>query len=126
MRTIVVDDKYKWERYVLQRGDRELLARQTNEEDEVQIFFVYATTSPHVPMEILYLNTGELASLPKSHLGKTTVRYAGTAPMAVVEPDQFGNLQVAMTKKSALEVIYNVEKPNGQGTEGKKKIYLCL
>lgn len=81
-----------------------------------------------IPVKVVHLKPGELASLPVSVSGKTTVNYVGNVPYAALEHDQFGNLQMYVPANSALEVVFNSQRlgavGRNKGFHGKKIIYL--
>ncbi len=81
-----------------------------------------------IPVEVVHLKPGELASLPVSVRGKTTVNYVGNVPYAALELDQYENLQLCMPNDCALEVVFNSIKMSAvgrnRGAHGKKIIYV--
>lgn len=131
---LVVSENYKFERNVPSASDV-MIAKNSMEDYldparplDAEVFLAQAMAC-NFEMKVVDVKPSALISLPKSHSGKTTINYAGEAPLLALEPDEFGNLQIVMSANSVVEVIFNRELPNAQGknrgAHGKKIIYVA-
>ena len=122
----IADDRYDFARVCPSSADLEFAGKQTVSDGktlEMEAFLANAT-SCNIPVQIVHLAQGTIASLPASFVGKTRVSYVGNAPMASLELDRFGNLQVSVPRGCALEVIFNSEGQGRKRPQEKKIVYL--
>ncbi len=89
------------------------ISRRESVSDSDQFFNL--AVAGKLPVEIISLSPGGLASLPKSDVGQTEVSYVGDAPFVAVETDKFGNLQLCMPKQCVIEVVFSSEKIGAVG-----------
>jgi hypothetical protein len=127
----VINDRYEFVRGIPSRGDVMIALDSIHLDAEKPVdteVFLAKAVACKIELKIEHKSAGDLASLPLSVLGKTTVNYAGNAPMVVLEPDKFGNLQVRLAAGSVLEVVFNRELPGShgrnRGAQGKKIVYI--
>ncbi len=124
MDNIVIDERYNFTRAVPSRGELQFSSGRSVEAQEV-IAFVAVASADTLPLELISVRPNEIAAIPWSSKGVTKVRYVGDAPLACVERDDFGNIQVAVQKNSAIEVVYSVPNNRG-GNQRKKKIFTTV
>lgn len=121
------DDRYKFSVFIPTSSELNFVSRNKKRSKplDVDAFMARAVTGK-IPIEVINLKDGGLASLPVSVYGKTTVVTFGILEAAGL--DQFGNLQIRMRISSAAEVIFNSEKVGAagknKGAHGKKIIYV--
>lgn len=125
----VSDERYKFSRFVANPGEMKFVTRNKRKYRSWEIDALVARAmAGKIPVEVVRLKPGELASLPVSVYGKTTVSYVGNVPYAALEHDQYGNIQMCIPSDCALEVVFNSEKVGAvgrnRGAHGKKIIYL--
>jgi len=121
------DDCFNLERVKLTAGELSLTSKP-GLPGEMEAFVGIASSFCQVPLEIVHIKSGAQESLPVSKIGKTNIRYVGTAPAILVEPDVHGNLKMIFTGEGVVEVIFNSEKVRAhgrnRGAHGQKKIYI--
>lgn len=127
MDEIVIDERYSFVRVEPSEGEMAYARNgQSLEERKAMAFVAIASAEDTLPLELIALHPNEIAALPASVKGRMTrVRYVGDAPLACVETDPFGNVQVAIARNSAIEVVYTVVGHRGRN-EKKKKIFTTV
>jgi len=122
-----LDDCFNLERVKLTAGELSLTSK-LGLLGEMEAFVGIASSFCQVPLEIVHIKRGAQKSLPVSKIGKTNIRYVGTAPAILVEPDVYGNLKMIFTGEGVVEVIFNTERVGAhgrnRGAHGQKKIYV--
>lgn len=122
-----LSDLFDIQRARIAAGDMSL-SDKTGVSGEMEVFLGLASSVCDVPMEVVHVRRGERDALPRSSIGRTTVRYVGKAPTVSVEPDANGNLEMTFEAPAVIEVIFNSDKPGARGrnrgSHGRKKIYV--
>lgn len=122
----VADDRYSFTRVRPSTADLEFAEKQVVNDGktlEMEAFLARAT-SCNIPVQIVHLAPGVVASIPASFCGITAVKFAGSAPLASLDHDKFGNLQMSVPKNCVLEVVFNSEDSRTKRPQEKKIIYL--
>lgn len=121
-----LDERFSLVRASLSSGDL-MISNRVGVEREIEAFFAISQVC-NIPVQIVHVKVGDKDSLPVSVKGKTSIKFVGEAPMVSVEPDRNKNMKMLFTGPSAIEVIYNSERPQAhgknRGAHGNKKIYL--